>query len=448
MNSIKKIVQNKWFKFIAVSLVYILWFVVWAQIWWSIIGVLVIYDIYISKYLYKWIGARHQKRKETSRAYKSTMGWIEAIVFAVVVASLFRIFFFEMYVIPTPSMEKTLLVGDYLAVSKVSYGPKLPNTPLSFPLVHNTMPFSSTRPSFVDWIQRPYKRIAGLGRIRRHDVVVFNFPEGDTVAMISPTDDYYRLVRVYGREEILRNSPITVRPVDKKDNYIKRTIAIAGDTLRIIDNIVYVNGQKEPDIPQKQFNYLIKTNGTSISANFLERNGISKSDIYIVGNMDYIMPLTSENAQKVRALNNVVSVNLAPVQDHNPDIFPHKPADFPWTESNFGPLWIPRKGATVQLTPENLPLYERVIRVYEKNELTVQDGVIRINGQKADAYTFKMDYYFMMGDNRNNSMDSRYWGFVPEDHVVGKAKFIWMSIDKEKRFPANIRFERIARSIR
>ncbi len=448
--------KSRWVKFATVALLYTLWFVVWTGNLWLLLGLPVIYDVYISKYMYRWVWSRHKARKAASKGYKKTAEWVEAILFATVAATLIRIFFFEMYVIPSPSMEKTLLVGDYLCVSKVAYGPKMPNTPLSFPFVHHTMPFSQTKKSFSEAIQWPYHRLKGFGHPQHNDVVVFNFPAGDTVVLENQQISYYDILREFqdaygdkrGREMLQQQYTIITRPVDKQENYIKRLIGMPGDTIRIEHSVVTVNGEEPAPIPGLQFMYYVRTNGSPISAQTFENLGVSPDDImYNNVNQTYCIPLTEAMLEKVGKFKNVLSVHKEEATGPSPAIFPHDP-QYAWNEDNFGPLWVPRKGATVALTLENLPLYRRVIDTYEDNDLEVRDGVIYINGQPADSYTFRMDYYFMMGDNRHNSADSRYWGFVPEDHIVGKASFVWLSLDKNKSFPSNIRWRKMFKSIK
>ena len=456
MNRLKKIWANRWVRFGVVTFLYLLWFVVWTGNLWLLLGVVVIYDIYISKWMYRLFWKKHKERKRSNKTYRKTSEWIEAIVFATVVATLIRIFFFEMYVIPTPSMEKSMLVGDYLCVSKVAYGPKMPNTPLSFPFVHNTMPLSQTKKSFVEWIKWPYHRLAGCGEVKRNDPVVFNFPEGDTVSLSYPADSYYNALRQYQRiygaqrgRQMLLDEGIVVRPVDKRENYVKRAVALPGDTILIRHSEMWINGEPQVDIPGKQYNYTVYTNGTAINPDHFEDMGIAQADIHFDAGQGvyFMLPLTAANAERIRAMGNVTVVEKSEAEGADPDIFPHDTA-YAWNVDNFGPLWIPSKGATVELTVDNLPLYRRIIETYEGHQLEVKGDRIYIDGKETNRYTFAMDYYFMMGDNRHNSADSRYWGFVPEDHIVGKPSFVWLSLDKEKGFPANIRWNRMFSKIR
>lgn len=452
MNKLKEIWSNKWVRFAVTTTVYVLWFVIWSRNLWFLLGVPIIYDIYISKIMYRLFWRRHKERKVESKSYRKTTEWIETIIFAVVVASIIRTYIFSMYVIPSSSMEKSLLVGDYLYVSKVAYGPQIPNTPLSFPLVHNTMPLSRTKKSFADWWQRPYKRLAGCGNVERNDAVVFNFPEGDTVALIRPDYSYYLILKDFqdqfgekeGREILGQQSEIITRPVDKRENYIKRAVAIPGDTINIVNSNVYINGQPQIDIPGLQHDYYVITNGTPISEKAFDEMGISNEDrvnSYSTTDNGYRLPLTAENVERIKKMSNVVDV-IKYIPYDNESIFP-RDTQYMWTNDDFGPLWVPKKGATVDLNIGNLPLYRRIIETYEGNKLEVKDGVIYINDKPANEYTFGMDYYFMMGDNRNRSLDSRYWGFVPEDHIVGKASFIWLSMNKDKKGLDKVRWNRI-----
>ena len=448
MNKIKTFFANRWVGFALATLLYVLWFVVWTGNLWPLLGVAVIYDIYISKYLYRYIGRRNEEWCAKSETYRSIYEWVNAIIFATVVATLIHIFFFQMYVIPSSSMEKTMLVGDYLYVSKLTYGPQMPNTPLAFPFVHHTMPFSTTKKSFSEAIKWPYKRLKGLRDVERDDVVVFNFPAGDTVLLENQGVTYYDVLRDYvreygekqGREELAKNYTIISRPVDKRENYIKRCVAIAGDSIQIINTRLYINGKEQAEIAEKQYCYSIETT-SPLSAYAIENLGIT--EISGGGNY-YFSPLTDSMVEQLRSMDNVTRIEPYIAQD---ECFPYS-EQYAWTADNMGPLWIPKEGATIELNEQTWPLYERVIDVYEDNDVEVRDGHYYINGQETKEYTFKMDYYWMMGDNRHNSADSRYWGFVPEDHIVGKASFIWFSTDANKSFPSNIRWNRLFKKVR
>jgi signal peptidase I len=445
----KDILTNKWFKFIVVGTLYTLW-VIWLGNYWWLFGLAVIFDIYVTDKVH-W--AFWKKKNPPGGKQTKVVEWIDAIIFAVIAASFIRMFFIEAYTIPTSSMEKSLLVGDYLFVSKVAYGPKTPNTPISFPFVHNTMPLSGTKKSYVEWVKRPYKRLEGLGSIKNNDVVVFHFPEGDTVALFMQSQSYYQLVRSYGRQRVWTEprsfGEIITHPVDKRENYIKRCIGLPGDVIEINRGEVQVNGQPQKKFEGIQYTYLVRTNGTAINPKALDRLNIALDDRNVFSSERYMFPLTSENAEALKGFANVVEVEKLEEEpgEWDPMVFPHNKR-YPWNVDNFGPLTIPAKGQTVQLNSETLPLYERIIRVYEGNELDIQNNSIIINGQAADSYTFKMDYFWMMGDNRHNSADSRMWGFVPEDHVVGKASFIWLSINKDKSFPQNVRLRRMFQFIK
>lgn len=453
--------KNKWVKFAIWGGLYLLW-VIWLGNYWWLLGLLVIFDLYITKKVHWAFWKRKKKNVSDSATGKTTtadavLDWVDAIIFAVIAAMVIKIFWFEAYTIPSSSMEKTLFTGDYLFVSKVAYGPKIPETPLSVPLVHNTMPFSG-KESYSTLIQNKYRRLKGFGYVKRDDIVVFAFPDGDTVLKKDPQADYYQIVRLNNNDrEFVKTSygPIIVRPRDKKDNYVKRCVAVAGDVLQVINGQVYVNGVRETVHSGMQSSWTVKTKGDQINSKILDQMNVNPDDVYydasLPGYSD--LPLTKEDAALVAKLPIVVSMK------ENIDVYPPDYPDSPivlfpftdavkWTRDNYGPIWIPRKGASIHLNKSTLPFYYRIITSYEGNKLEVKGDSILVNGTVATTYAFKQNYYWMMGDNRHNSLDSRYWGFVPEDHIVGTPTIVWWSSNKAKHFPSNIRWSRLLKGVR
>ena len=461
----------QWGKFIAVTLCYLL-FLFWVSSWWGLIVVPFIYDVYISKKI-KW-----QWWKDAEGPTRFIMGWVDALVFALVAVYFINLFFFQNFVIPSSSLEKSLLTGDYLFVSKVSYGPRIPETPLSMPLTQHTLPIINTK-SYIEWPHWDYRRVKGLGHVKLNDIVVFNYPAGDTLCSADTykDQDYYALCSYIGKSlltsqgmeqpdlkamnpvaqrdylesvmamgrKYMKDNPveygeIITRPTDRRENYVKRCVGLPGQTLQIKNRIVYLNGKanKEPD--NVQYSYYVKLKG-QMPTELMDELGISNEDMASLNQYGYL-PLTQRAAKKLAARKDIVADIRLNTDAQTGDLYPLN-AYTGWTRDNYGPVWIPKKGATVKLNMKNIAVYERPIRAYEHNDLKVKDGQIYINGRLAHSYTFKMDYYWMMGDNRHNSADSRYWGFVPEDHIVGKPIFIWWSHNPDHPGFSGIRWSRL-----
>lgn len=396
----------------------------------------------------RWIGPEALKRYKKSAARE----WVDAAVFAVVAATIIRTFVFEAYVIPSESMENTLMVNDFLFVNKMSYGPRIPQTPLSFPFVHNTLPGSATTPSYLTWIQLPYYRLPGYTEVKRNDVVVFNFPEGDTIINLigfGSKVPYYDVLRKDfngDREALKQNYPILVHPMDKTDNYIKRCVGMPGDIVQVKDGILYVNNQLAYLSPTAQTDYIVTTK-TPFAEDFLTKELgyklVSPGENYEsydsvnfipIGESRYIMNLTLDQSKKVKTSPNVASMEPRLLTYDQEQTFPYDTVNYKWSGDNFGPLHIPKKGETITLTQQNISLYRRLIITYEHNTLEEQNGKFIINGKETTTYTPIYNYYWMMGDNRHRSQDARFWGFVPETNIVGKASLIWFSWDGGPRW--------------
>lgn len=461
--------RKQWIKFGIVLVLYLI-FLIWLKSWLGLVVVPFIFDAYISKKIpWTWW------KKSTNKTVLTVMGWVDAIVFALVAVYFVNLYFFQNYVIPSSSLEKSLLVGDYLFVSKMSYGARIPRTPLHMPLTQHTLPVFNCK-SYLEWPKWDYKRVAGLGEVQLNDIVVFNFPAGDTVATGNPAEDIYRMSYAIGKQlsqpidlaslnleqqrdvydyyyavgrKYIDENPqlygkVITRPVDRRENYVKRCVGMPGQTLEIKNRIIYLDGKanKEPD--NVQYRYLVHTKGM-LPEDLCHELGISQEDLmaYYTEESVYNMPLTEKAKAALLARKDLVtSIENVPDDDAG-GLYPDNKLTG-WTVDNYGPIWIPKKGATIDLTLDNLPMYERPIKNYEGNSLEVKDGKIYINGQETTKYTFKMDYYWMMGDNRHNSADSRFWGFVPEDHIVGKPIFIWLSLNQDRGwFDGKIRWNRL-----
>jgi signal peptidase I len=412
---------------------------------------------------------RRLSKEEKAAAKKKTSQlreWAEAIVFALIAAVIIRGFVFELYSIPSSSMERSLRVGDHLLVSKLAYGPRVLMTPLALPLMHNTIVGTKIQ-SYLDWPQLPYYRFPGYTHVKRYDAVVFNFPAGDTVLtnFLDGKYTYYEALRDCGREAVLAGTAvhpaygpvgdILVRPVDKRENYIKRCMGLPGETLQIINGVVHINGRAVENPADVQFYHKVTFAGNYISEEVLDECGMSREDVagaFPPAVNPQGMPLDSNGnlclamSLSASVIDNLMSSGYA--RSIEPYFFPADSlgALYPnVTEivnsvDNYGPVHIPAKGETLKLTLYNLPWYRRVITAYEGHSLTVNNGKIFIDGSPADSYTFEQDYYWMMGDNRHNSQDSRYWGFVPEDHIVGKARWVLFSRDNDH---GKMRWDRI-----
>lgn len=488
----RKATRAQWIK-CTIALILYLGFLVWVNSWWGLIVIPLIFDIYITKKI-PW----SFWKKSKNPAVRSVMSWVDAIVFALIAVYFVNIYVFQNYQIPSSSLEKTMLVGDFLYVSKMSYGPRVPNTPLSMPLAQHTLPIVNTK-SYFEWPQWKYKRVPGFGKVKLNDIVVFNFPAGDTVALNNQQTDFYSIAysqgqslypgrvnmdsltraqqkTVYdlyynaGRKQILDNprdfGEVVYRPVDRRENYVKRCVGLPGDTLQIIEGQVMIDGKAIENPADMQFNYFVQTTGPFITEEMFRELGISKEDQLLMNdgqgwdagliemgldarnaqgalNPVYDLPLTKQMYNTLNSNKKLISKIMLEPEGYSGPLYPLN-LHTNWNRNNYGPIWIPAKGATVTLTGDNLPIYERCIRAYEGNKLEVKEDGIYINDVKTDKYTFQMDYYWMMGDNRDKSADSRYWGFVPEDHVVGKPLVVWLSLDKDRGwFDGKIRWNRL-----
>lgn len=457
-NRISKVRPTRWVRFGIVSAVFFLW-VIWMGNPWLLLVWLLLIDIYITQYIpWTW----WKKTKEPTRTVCS---WIDAIIYALVLVYFIFAFIGQNYKIPSSSLEKSLLVGDYLWVNKTIYGPRVPQTPLHFPLAQHTLPILNCK-SYLDKPQLKYHRLAGLRKIERGDIVVFNYPNGDTVATKVPNPDYYQICYELSRRGV--DDPkayieanksmfgeVVVRPVDRRENYVKRAVGLPGERLKIVDDVIYINGQPIEDAENVQYNYVIpvrsgidesKWQSVGVRA---EDHGDAPISVDGIPYQFYDVPLTKAAKEIVETWPEVSGKLIKESETGFYDLGGMFPlgSSYDWTRPNMGELWIPKKGSTLKLTLDNLPIYRRAISVYEGNDLQVKDGEIYINGEKTNYYTFKMDYYWMQGDNRDRSADSRYWGFVPEDHIVGSPMFILASFDEERGlFDGKIRWNRILRN--
>lgn len=453
----KENTRSRWIRFGIVSVLFFLW-VIWLGNPWVGLLWFLLFDIYITGYIpFTWW------KKSKSKGTRMVMGWIDAIVYALVLVYFIFAFIGQNYQIPSSSLEKTLLTGDYLWVNKAVYGPRVPQTPIHFPLAQHTMPIVGGK-SYSDLIEFEYHRLPGLRSVERYDIVVFNAPCADTVLMNIPEPDFYHTVYALeqngiadARAHIAQNEDLfgkmVVRPVDRRENFVKRAVGLPGDRFKIVDDVVYINGKplKEPEYVQH--NYIVPVLSPISNEQWqsigvaLEDAGMPRQERAL--NMTYYdVPLTAEALAAVKEFPEVTGE----IKRRSEQTLPYTEGIFPlwgnpgWSLQNMGEFWIPKQGSTLHLTLENLPIYRRVIETYEGNKVDVKEGKIYINDKPSEYYTFKMDYYWMMGDNRDNSSDSRFWGFVPEDHIVGTPMTVLISFDKEKGFPSNIRWNRVLKT--
>ena len=441
---IKEVTTKSWITcgvWCTIYIAFIIW-VAWGD--WSSLGWLVLLpivaDMFTTKYI-NWNWWKKYKPEEGSSPNPilyTIFSWIDAIVFALVAVYFINVYIFQNYQIPTSSLEKTLRVGDFLCVNKMCYGARVPNTPLSMPLVQHTMPtLLGGGKSYIEQPQWEYKRLNGWDQVEKGDIVVFNFPTGDTVCTKMQNPDYYTLCHYYGKRTVENRKDvfgeIVVRPVDRRENYVKRCVATAGDTLQIIDKVVYIDGVAEPKHPYLQYNYIITTDGHVLSNSYLTKLGISKEDRESNGNGVYRLPLTAEMKAELAKNSHVLSIEIEP-EEQGGEVYPL--GYNTWTRDNYGPIYIPAKGDTIMITEENYWVYKRIADAYEFKPMQI-----------GKPYVFEMNYFWMMGDNRHKSADSRYWGFVPEDHIVGRPMFVWLSIEKDNPWgKGHIRWNRIGLS--
>ena len=468
-----------------VAIVLWLLFCLWVGSWMGLVVVPFIFDAYITKKIpWSWW------RKTKNPTLRTLMSWVDAIVFALVAVYFVNLYFFQNYVIPSSSLEKSLLTGDYLFVSKVSYGPRKPFTPIHMPLTSHTIPVLNCN-SFSEVISWGYDRVAGLGKVKQGDIVVFNYPSGDSVLANYENQDYYTECYQTGKMALAQQQGLSFedyvaeekklpldqqlslssqeyaagvelfranesqvgkvkyRPVDMREHYVKRCVGMPGQTLQIKNGIVYTDGKKMFQPKNVQYSYYV-TLKSALPDELCRQLGITMEDRSEVVSEDGTvvrMPLTAKAKKALLARPDLVSAIRSSDDVDSYTLYPHT-FNTGWTANQYGPIWIPKRGASLKLTPTNLAIYDRCIRVYEGNKLETINGKVYINGKPATTYTFKMDYYWMMGDNRDNSADSRFWGFVPEDHIVGKPIFIWLSLDKDRGwFDGKIRWNRIFRLV-
>lgn len=449
-------------------MILILVLALWASLWW-LLALPLAFDYYFLR-LIPWGWGRNS----SNPIVRFLATWVGDFIFIVVLVSVLQTFLFQNFGIPSSSLEKTMLVGDYLVVEKLSYGPRMPMTPVAMPLVHES--FLGMK-AYLDKPSCPYRRLKGLRQIERNDLVVFNFPAGDTVALSVSIPDYYTLCAQYGREAVHRDratfGEIIYRPVDKRAHYIKRCVGLPGERIEIRDNQVLIDGKTIGNPSKMQLNYLLQTDGRTLSKEVLDALKINYRDVNEISmqihsqkeaealelelgltpidstlSMGRIYELPLTQAMREQLTREPYVRNIVVERSRDRGVCYPLSKDFAWTGDNYGPLLIPKAGLTIELNEHNLALYRRCIEAYEGHRLeTTPEGRVLVDGVEQRSYTFAMDYYFMLGDNRHNSADSRYWGFVPEDHIVGRPLFIFFSRNDEQGFLSGIRWGRMFRAV-
>lgn len=474
-----RVKKTRWIRFGIVSVIFFAW-VAWLGNWWVALFWFLLADIYLTQFI-PWNWWKYSK----SKMVRTVMSWVDAIVYALILVYFLFAFVGQNYQIPSSSLEKTLLTGDFLWVNKMVYGPRVPQTPLHFPLAQNEL-FGCK--SYIEKPQLEYHRLKGLRSVERGDIVVFNFPAGDTVVVGRVNPDYYTQmfecgagilhpsvsdfnndpsmyskVMQAGRDYIQENCEIIYRPVDRRDNYVKRCVGLPGEKISVINGVVHINGKAIEEPENVQYNYEIFLKDKYYDREYMkdelgmayedfEGDSEGRTHVDMANGVLHSVPLTYEMKSKLEGCSWVKGPITRTEYSEEEGIYTYPVGrNYGWTHSNYandiGGLWIPKKGVSIDLTKKrNQEIYARCICDYEKVDLTIKDGKAYIDGKPATKYTFKMDYYWMMGDNRDNSLDSRFWGFVPEDHIVGTPMFIIVSFDKDNGwFDGKIRWNRIFR---
>lgn len=459
-----KFLQTHYIKFY-IAVVGITSLAIWISFWWILILLPIYYDFYITKKI-KWLFWRPKNYPHI--AHYKLIVISESIVWAFLLALFARVFLFEAYTIPSPSMENTLYEGDYILTTKIQYGPRLPITPLSVPFIHNTLPFSDETNSYSTSIKGRYKRLKGFTSPQRNDILVFNFPNGDTVLTEHPQESYPYITRqfaqqfksldikdhnpvlsqeeyiVKARQFILENYKFSTRPIDKKEYFVKRCIGIPGDKVELKNSLVFINDSLIESPTSLQHQYYINSKSNEKLTNLLKKYKYNKELRNETG--FFVTDTLAEIIKRQTFIESINKLEFIDVTNSHVHLYPHHKG-FQWSIDNYGPVIVPKKGMKIMLNEFNINLYQRVIEKYEHQKIEIKHDTVLINNEITDSYIFTMDYYFVLGDNRHNSLDSRFWGFLPEDHIVGKGVYLWLSLDKSKPYSKKIRWKRMLQTI-